>query len=505
MKKLLFLSLVQCSIAIYAQSGTEVYLFDLKIKNDTVSYNLTNVSNNKGYDNQPSFYDDQTIIFSATRNQQTDIAKYDVATGSISWVTDTSVGSEYSPLKIPNKNEISSIRLDTTGLQRLYRYDISTGKSKELLKDLKVGYHVWYKKNILVSTVLVDDRMDLIVSNLKDKTNHTAQKNVGRSLYKIPNTELISYISKENENWLIKSMNPISGEIKEIVTLPKETEDMCWMADGTILAPKNNIILKFNPKTDKKWKVLHRFKEKEIYKISRMAISPTGNRMVIVSEDPPAIVVQKQVDSFNEGNLEAFISCYSEDVLVQNFPNDTSYIGKMKMEKGYQRFMANNPGAKVEVVKRIVIGNKVIDEEMVMISGKTHQQVALYEIDNGAIISMTFIHDKRVSVNPEVIVQKQLDAYNARDIEAFLDTYSNNVVVCNFPNKMQFKGIAKMRSSYSDFFKSTPDLNCIIKNRIIIGNKVIDEEYLTVNGVNFNAVAIYEVENGKIAKVTFLK
>ena len=505
MKKLLFLSLALSSIAIYAQSGTEVYLFDLQIKNDTVLSNLTNVSNNKGYDNQPSFYDDQTIIFSATRNEQTDVAKYNIATKSVSWVTNTSVGSEYSPLKIPNKTEISSIRLDTTGLQRLYRYDISTGKSKELLKDLKVGYHVWYKKNVLVSTVLVDDRMDLIVSNLKDKTNHTAQKNVGRSLHKIPNTELISYISKENENWLIKSMNPISGEIKEIVALPKETEDMCWMADGTILAPKNNIILKFNPKTDKKWEVLHRFKEKEIYKISRMAISPTGKRMVIVSEDPPAIVVQKQVDSFNAGNLEAFISCYSEDVLVQNFPNDTSYIGKMKMEKGYQRFMANNPEAKVEVVKRIVIGNKVIDEEMVMISGKTHQQAALYEIDNGAIISMTFIHDKRVSVNPEVIVKKQLDAYNARDIEAFLDTYSNNVVVYNFPNKMQFNGIAKMRSGYSDFFKSTPDLNCTIKNRIIIGNKVIDEEYLTVNGINFSAVAIYEVENDKIVKVTFLQ
>jgi hypothetical protein len=48
-------------------------------------------------------------------------------------------------------------------------------------------------------------------------------------------------------------------------------------------------------------------------------------------------------------------------------------------------------------------------------------------------------------------------------------------------------------------------LNCEIKNRIIIGNKVIDEEYITANGQNFSAVAIYEVQNGKIAKVTFIQ
>ena len=43
-----------------------------------------------------------------------------------------------------------------------------------------------------------------------------------------------------------------------------------------------------------------------------------------------------------------------------------------------------------------------------------------------------------------------------------------------------------------------------MKNRIVIGNKVIDKEYITANGDTFSAVAIYEVANGKIAKVTFI-
>ena len=118
---------------------------------------------------------------------------------------------------------------------------------------------------------------------------------------------------------------------------------------------------------------------------------------------------------------------------------------------------------------------------------------------------MTFIHDKKISDDPEIIVQKQLDAYNARDIDAFVATYSDDVEVFDFPNDLRFKGTDKLRKGYADFFEKTPDLHCQLKNRMVVGNIVIDEEYLTLNGAHLNAVAIYEIENGKIAKVTFVR
>ena len=55
-----------------------------------------------------------------------------------------------------------------------------------------------------------------------------------------------------------------------------------------------------------------------------------------------------------------------------------------------------------------------------------------------------------------------------------------------------------------EFVRPSPANNAI-KNRIVIGNKVIDEEYLTVNSNNFSAVAIYEVADGEISKVTFVR
>lgn len=507
MKKLLFLSLILSASISYAQPDTEVYLLDLNKKNGTtVVSNLRNISNNDGYDNQPSFYDEEHLVFASTRNGQTDIAKYEISTGKTTWLTDTQVGSEYSPLRIPNSKDLSAVRLDTTGYQRLYRYDIATGSSEELLKDQKVGYHVWYSEDLLVTTVLVENRMDLVVSNLKDHSNYTVQKNVGRSLLPIPNSELVSYISKEGRQNKLRSLHPVTGATADIINISSDTNDINWLSDGSVLLPFENKIQFFKREAAPKIKTLHKFQEEGIHKISRMALSPNGKQLAIVAEASPASIVQKQVDSYNAGDLDAFVSCYSEDVIVRSFPDKVWYVGHEKMRNNYSGLSPENKEYNVSVVKRIVIGNKVIDHEKVMRDGKFEQmQVAIYEVNNGKISSMSFIFDKDDTPDPEPIVQNQLDKYNNRDIEGFLETYTEDVTLFNFPAEQRSKGRAEMRKGYSEFFESTLDLHCEIKNRIVIGNFVIDEEYITANNSNFSAVAVYEVKNGKISKVTFLR
>ncbi len=483
-----------------------MYLINYRDTNEKIKLiNPVNISNNEGYDNQPSFYDDNTILFSSTRNKQTDIALYNIKEGTTTWVSNTPLGGEYSPIKIPGRETVSAIRLDTSGLQRLYEYNLKSGKSSILLKDLKVGYHVWYNKDILVSSVLVDDRMDLVVSNLKNKTNDTLQKNVGRSLHKIPNSDLISFISKEHKKWVIKSINPISGETKEIKAISIKIEDMCWLADGTILMSLGKNIVGFNLETDKDWKVLHSFKEKEINEISRIAVSPDSKYIAIVSEESPVEIVQKQIEFFNKGSLEDFVSCYSDNVIVRNYPHDTLYVGKDKLKSDYQEFFSNKNRANVEVVKRIVMGNKVIDEERADVNEKQHHQGVIYEVKNGKISGVTFIYNNGKITDASDIVEQQLIAYNAKDMDTFVKTFSDTIKAYDYPNKLQFKGKIQLRSMYTDLFAKIPDLHSEIKNRIVIGNIVIDEEYLTANGDNFSLAAIYEIKEGKIAKMIFIR
>ncbi len=505
MKNMLTIILLLCIRQLLAQPNTEVYLMDITSEDGKTAFtNLRNISNNEGYDNQPSFYDNETILFSSTRNGQTDIAAYNINTGSVTWISNTPEGSEYSPLRIPNSNDISAIRLDTNGLQRLYRYDDLSGESTVIRKNAKVGYHVWDSEDVLVNTILVENRMDLVLSNFKDSIHVTVAKKVGRSLHKIPKSGQISFVTNETDFPGVRSLNPETGETSELQGLPKGVSDMCWLPDGRLLVPYNGSILAIEPGTKENPAILHHFQEEEINQISRMAVSTDGKHLALVSNDSPSKIVQKQVDSYNSGDLDAFVNCYSKDVVVRKFPADTMYIGHEKMRKNYSSLSPDKKVYDVAVVKRMVVGNKVVDHEEVKGNGKVQMQVAIYEVTNDAIDSMTFIFDKPDAENPEEIVQKQLDAYNARDIDSFMATYSDDVKLYDFPNTKTTEGQEKMREGYVGFFKTTTDLHCEIKNRMVIGNIVIDEEYITANGNNFSAIAIYEVEDGKIAKVTFL-
>ncbi|WP_324026619.1 nuclear transport factor 2 family protein [Maribacter sp. BPC-D8] len=501
--KLVFVSFFCCHTA-FAQQGTEVYIANLDLSNDSLKINeVINISENEGYDNQPSFFFDDKILFASTRNNQTDIALYDINDKTTTWLSNTPNGSEYSPLKIPGRNAVSAVRLDEDGLQRLYAYDLKTGDSKVLLPDLKVGYHVWFSSDIIVCTVLIENRMDLVVYNLKENTHYTVQKNVGRSLHKIPGTELISFIAKESENATITSLNPNSKETKVITNLLRDSEDVTWTTDGSLITAYNKYLFSFKPSIDTEWKSLFEFQQTDIHGISRLAVSPNGKNISFVSKDAPDKIVQKQVETFNARDLDAFVNCYSEDVVVKNFSQDTISIGRKQLKDGYEAFYKKTPSIEVKVSSRIVIGSTVIDQEFVTIGDKQKQQVAIYETD-GLIKTMTFIRDKKTTFDPEIIVQKQLEAYNNRDIDGFLATYAKQAKIYSYSGELRSDGTDAMRAGYADFFNSSPDLHCEILNRIVIGNKVIDEESITANGNTFKAVAIYEVENNEIVKVTFV-
>ncbi|RYF96761.1 MAG: amidohydrolase, partial [Chitinophagaceae bacterium] len=118
---------------------------------------------------------------------------------------------------------------------------------------------------------------------------------------------------------------------------------------------------------------------------------------------------------------------------------------------------------------------------------------------------VVFLPDSIVQETPVQLVQRQLNAYNARNIEAFLDTYADDVELYDFPDKLIAKGKDSMRVNYAGMFNDLPDLHCEILNRIVQGNTIIDRERVRVRGKFLEAVAVYKVENGKIKKVWFIE
>lgn len=105
---------------------------------------------------------------------------------------------------------------------------------------------------------------------------------------------------------------------------------------------------------------------------------------------------------------------------------------------------------------------------------------------------------------PEEVVQAQVDAYNARDLEAFLATYADEIVLVN-DGKERILAKAALRTGYGKLFSENPELSCIVLNRESAGNTVIDDERVDglADGGRREARATYELENGLIRRVSF--
>ncbi|WBX75190.1 nuclear transport factor 2 family protein [Tenacibaculum ovolyticum] len=389
MKKI-FLFLLVSNITL-AQTNTEIHLFDISNKEGKyIISNGKNISNNEGYDSQPHFYDDENILFASTRNNQTDIIKYNTNTAEKSFINNTLNGSEYSPQRIPNSKNISAVRLDKDGLQRFYQYHLKTGKSKELIENLVVAYPYWYDKNTLISSVIVNDTLELFVSYLKNKTNSSITKQTGRSIHKIPNSNLVSFMKKNGETWEVWSLNPKTKETKKI-TSTRTREDICWLPNGTMLVANQNMILQFNLKKDEKWSVFHRFKDENINNISRITVNHNGNKLAIVAEVSPKILAQEQLEGYNKRDIDAFLKPYAKNVKVYTFPDKLNYKGIDEMRKRYAPMFEKTTDLHCKILNRIVKGTTVIDEELVTANGNTFKAVAIYEITNGKISSVRFV------------------------------------------------------------------------------------------------------------------
>ena len=105
------------------------------------------------------------------------------------------------------------------------------------------------------------------------------------------------------------------------------------------------------------------------------------------------------------------------------------------------------------------------------------------------------------------LAQAQLDAYNQRDIEKFLEPYADTVAIYSYPAQFIYRGKEAMRKEYAQMFQQVPELHCTLVKRIVLGNKVIDEESVFIGkGLPLvRAVAIYTITGGKISSVTFIQ
>jgi putative hydrolase of HD superfamily len=108
--------------------------------------------------------------------------------------------------------------------------------------------------------------------------------------------------------------------------------------------------------------------------------------------------------------------------------------------------------------------------------------------------------------SPLAVVQAQLDAYNAKGIDALMRTYAPDAEQFNLHGELLARGHDEMRPRYLARF-TEPSLHARLLSRIVMGNTVTDLELITRNfpeGLGtIEMLCIYEVSDGRICRASF--
>ncbi|MBZ0328329.1 MAG: hypothetical protein K8F54_12030 [Altibacter sp.] len=267
-----------------AQPDTDIFLMDMAPSEAglTIS-NFRNISNNPGYDSQPSFALG-LLVYAGTHEGQTEIKAYQLESGTISIKNKMTSGGEYSPQLAADGEGFTAVRLDTTGLQRLYYYD-QAGESHLMLKDLQVAYYTFNDKNTLLASVLSDDRMDLVLADLQNKKIDTLLHNSGRSIHKVPNSNAMSYtVLNEQGNYDIYQLDLDNRESYFITELPIGIQDYCWVSDSKLLLGSNDKLFVYDLFGRREWNLAADLSPYKIKEITRVSVNKDETKLAIAAE-----------------------------------------------------------------------------------------------------------------------------------------------------------------------------------------------------------------------------
>jgi len=110
-------------------------------------------------------------------------------------------------------------------------------------------------------------------------------------------------------------------------------------------------------------------------------------------------------------------------------------------------------------------------------------------------------------VSVEAVVQGQLDAYNAQDIEAFIPHFADDITVSDLNAEPNLTSLDAYRERHVAMFAQFPGNRAELVSRTVIGRTVIDHErvFRSPDATPFEVAAIYTFAGDKIARVDFVK
>ncbi|MFW5800161.1 MAG: hypothetical protein ACOCV8_05015 [Spirochaetota bacterium] len=216
-------------------------------------------------------------------------------------------------------------------------------------------------------------------------------------------------------------------------------------------------------------------------------------------------LVQEQIKAFNLHNMDLWLSYYDDNASFYSFPNQMLFNGKENIKKIYTEQWNKYPEIKINVGNRIIFENYVIDLET--LNGiDSNKYIAINKIIDNKIKSVHFLKstDYHKHFNTETVINKQIDAYNNNDIDAYISFYTYDCKYISFPeHKVLIDGIDDLKDKFSKSFINKPDTKLTIERSILVNDYTANLELITgLKDKNYYMVSILQVnDKDKISNV----
>ncbi|MDZ4749296.1 MAG: hypothetical protein SH808_12480 [Saprospiraceae bacterium] len=274
-----------------AQDPTDLYLFQLH-RADDYNYHIYGAKflsgfNPDGYTNQPWFTSTGDLLVSVRKvgGEQNDIYQLSLTSRKIKRLTQTKA-NEYSPRIHPDGKQLTVVRqLQGDSInQQIFQSALQGGGYRSLTPQIKdIGYYTWTGKDQLALFRIDGEANHLVSLNLSDGRTRRITSSIGRTLLS-DGAGSIVYVHKFAEDyWYLKKYNPASLIIDIILQTPGKSEDFALAPDGTYFMGVGSKLYCFHPAHHLSWQEVGDVSVHGITQISRLAVSPDGKQLALVS------------------------------------------------------------------------------------------------------------------------------------------------------------------------------------------------------------------------------
>ncbi len=275
--------------------STDIWIAPLSETHGTVRIGTpVNLTRRRGYDNQPSFTPDgRTLLYTAIGDDgEADTWSIALPDGVPTRVTKTAIGV-YSPTMMPDGRAFSVIRVELDSTQRLWKFPLGGGEPALVLEGVQpVGYHAWLDGRtvavyVLGSPLNAPNPRPATLQIVDVVTGHATPvaANIGRALVKPPGRHAITFVQivRDSGQW-VTEYDVRAMVTRRLVRLPAGADYLAWTPGGALLTASGTTV--YRRKDEHTWEAIAELSGAGVRGISRLAVSPNGDRLAFVATEP---------------------------------------------------------------------------------------------------------------------------------------------------------------------------------------------------------------------------